>query len=167
VNLSPPEFEDDKFIAFLLEAASRRATMIPGSIKLEITETQVMKNIEPTIAKMGKLGDRGLEVMIDDFGSGYSSLAWLKRLPATVIKIDRGFVEHVVEDASDRKFLEGMVGMIRTRGKSILVEGVDTERKFEILRDLGCDLMQGYWLAKPLSAADFELLLDRSLPLPA
>jgi diguanylate cyclase (GGDEF)-like protein len=167
INLTPSEFDDDELLALLCEAAGRHDTMAPGSIKLEITETQGMRDIAATIARIERLRSLGLEVMIDDFGSGYSSLAWLKRLPASVIKVDKAFCDTIVEDEDDRDFLKGMIEMIASRGKKVLVEGVDSARKFEILRELGCDLMQGYWLARPLPEHDFERLLAAGGPLPS
>jgi diguanylate cyclase (GGDEF)-like protein/PAS domain S-box-containing protein len=166
LNLSAKEFEDEEFIELISAITEKVGTIKPGSLKLEITETLSMKNIEETIRKMDHLKLFGLDVMVDDFGSGYSSLAYLKRLPAGVIKVDRAFVENIVESRDERDFLKGMIDMIKSRGKEVLVEGVSDKAHFETLKSLACDMMQGFYFSKPVKAEEFDLMLADDRPLP-
>ena len=105
-------------------------------------------------------------MLIDDFGSGYSSLGYLKRLPAKTIKVDKAFVDRIAEDEEDRAFIAGVIAMIASKRKKVLVEGVGDIAQYRILRDLGVKYMQGYYFSKPRSAQEFHELLRRGESLP-
>ncbi len=165
VNLSAKEFAG----AGLVEHVQRvleTERVDPSFLKLEITETQSMTDLQDAIDKIARLLEIGVEVFIDDFGSGYSSLAYLKRLPARVIKIDKCFVDSIAENEEDRAFLAGMIGMIASKGKTILVEGVSTQAQREILLGLGVERMQGFYFSQALPPKAFEKLLRKRAPLP-
>ncbi|HOX14063.1 MAG TPA: EAL domain-containing protein [Spirochaetales bacterium] len=165
VNLSAKEFAGEGLVEYI-DRVLRSEGVPPAQLKLEITETQSMMDIEDAIGKIRRLKDIGVDVYIDDFGAGYSSLAYLKRLPAGVIKIDKCFVDNVAEDEEERAFLAGMIGMIVSKDKRIVVEGVATREQRDILAGLGVERMQGYYFSKALPAPDFEVLLGRREPLP-
>ena len=107
-----------------------------------------------------------MDVFVDDFGSGYSSLAYLKRLPVKVIKIDKCFVDAIVESGEDRTFITGMIGMIGSKNKEVLVEGVSTREQYLILKDLGVRRIQGFYFSRPVPPGEFQRLLLRDAPLP-
>ena len=125
-------------------------------LELEITESTLMNHPELMSTELVKIKSMGISVAIDDFGSGYSSLNYLKRLPVDVLKIDRSFIQDIETDPSDSAIVSGIVGLAQNLDMKTVAEGVETEVQREILRTLGCDSFQGYLVAKPLPAADFE-----------
>lgn len=165
VNLSAKEFGGEGLVEYIDEVLKSEDVQ-PSRLKLEITETQNMTDIEDAIAKIDRLTEIGIDVYIDDFGSGDSSLAYLKRLPTKVIKIDKCFVDQIAEDEGERSFLAGMIGMISGKGKEALVEGVATRQQADILRSMGVTGMQGFYFSEPLPADAFEALLESGKPLP-
>ncbi|MDY7027276.1 MAG: EAL domain-containing protein [Spirochaetota bacterium] len=140
--------------------------MDPGLLKVEITETSCVNNIQESIAHMQTLNDLGIRLYSDDFGTGQSSLQYLKQLPAQVLKIDREFVKNIDTDKEEKKFLSHIVQIVKSRGKQIVAEGVDSATQAEYLTEMGCDLMQGFYFSEPLAAADFEALLEKNTALP-
>lgn len=115
---------------------------------------------------MQTLNDLGIRLYSDDFGTGQSSLQYLKQLPAQVLKIDREFVKNIDTDKEEKKFLSHIVQIVKSRGKQIVAEGVDSATQAEYLTEMGCDLMQGFYFSEPLAAADFEALLEKNTALP-
>jgi len=158
VNLSAKEFSRE-FLVDDLKKILETEKIPPSSLKLEITETQVMTDWCATIQKIEKLQALGLDILVDDFGSGYSSLAYLKKIPAQTIKIDKVFIDHLAENKDDRIFLAGMISMIASRDRKIIVEGVETQEQFEILKGFGVRYFQGFLFSKPVPAPEFEKLL--------
>jgi EAL domain-containing protein (putative c-di-GMP-specific phosphodiesterase class I) len=110
---------------------------------------------------MQTLLDFGVETFIDDFGTGYSSLGYLKRLPAVTLKIDRMFIEALEDSQEERDYLTHIIRTVKSRRKRVLVEGVSTEKQFELLKNMDCDQMQGYLFSPPVPAEEFEKLLER------
>lgn len=133
----------------------------PRHLKLEVTESASMANPEFTIDQMNNLFARGIELQIDDFGTGFSSLSYLKGFPARTIKIDKAFVDEIVDNAQEREYLASIVRMVRSRGKKVLIEGVTSKGQVELLREMNCDRMQGYYFSKPVPAEEFERMLER------
>jgi len=125
-----------------------------------------MDNLDAVVMKIRNLARIGIDVLIDDFGSGYSSLAYMKRLPAKTIKVDKSFVDRIVEDIEDRDFIKGVIGMIESKKKIVLVEGVADEGQYRILKDMGVTYMQGYYFSKPRPADEFYRLIKDKVTLP-
>jgi diguanylate cyclase (GGDEF)-like protein/PAS domain S-box-containing protein len=123
----------------------------PSRITLEITESAVMADPEGTRRVLERLGAHGLRIAIDDFGAGYTSLSQLAHLPIHELKIDRSFVGDLLTDAHDRSIVSSMVGLSHDLGLDVVAEGVECWEVFADLRDLGCDLVQGFFLSRPLS----------------
>ncbi|HOX33614.1 MAG TPA: EAL domain-containing protein [Spirochaetales bacterium] len=165
VNLSAKEFGGEGLVEYV-DGVLKAEGVRPSLLKLEITETQSMVDIEDAIEKIERLAAIGVEVFVDDFGSGYSSLAYLKRLPAAVIKIDKCFVDAIVEDDQELAFLAGMIGMIGGKDKEVLVEGVATREQAELLKRMGVERMQGFYYSEALPAPEFEALLSSPVTLP-
>ncbi len=166
VNLSSKEFGSPTLVQDI-SGLIKTEGITRGSLKLEITESQSMQDIEAVIGKISHLSSQGTEVLIDDFGTGYSSLAYIKRLPARTIKIDKSFVDRIAEDPEDLAFISGVIAMIESKKKHVLVEGVSDYGQYLLLRDLGVRYMQGYYFSKPCVFSDFHALLKRNAPLPA
>ena len=159
INLSASEFRGPHLVDNLTTAMKRAGDLPPDRIRLEITETESMVDPEATINRMEDLRKIGLEVFIDDFGTGHSSLSYLKELPATTLKIDKSFIQHVDNQEEERQFIRSLVEIIKVRRKMVIVEGVSSPAQAGLTRSLPCDMMQGYLFSPPVPAPDFEKLL--------
>jgi diguanylate cyclase (GGDEF)-like protein len=151
VNLSSRQFEDDSLPG--LVAAALAAENLPAdALELEITESIAMKNGERVLRILHALKAQGVVLSMDDFGTGYSSLAYLKRYPLDVLKIDQGFVRHLQADASDRAICRTIIALARNFDLRVVAEGVETAEHAELLREMGCDVLQGWHFARPMPA---------------
>ena len=126
----------------------------PAALEVEVTETAVMSDAELALAQLTELGRAGVRVAIDDFGTGQSSLSYLQRLPLQVVKIDRSFISQIAIDDRQRSLAAMMVSMSKHLGYRVVAEGVETTDVRDLLRPMGCDEVQGYLYARPLSPAD-------------
>ena len=128
----------------------------PTSIKLELTESLLLDNVDNAISTMHALKQHGLGFSLDDFGTGYSSLSYLKRLPLDQIKIDQGFVRDVLLDPSDAAIARSIIALAGSLGLSVIAEGVETDAHLQFLLEHGCKSFQGYLFGRPLPLEDFE-----------
>ena len=162
VNLSARQFENN--IPSLVEEILAETDVSAQSLGLEITEGIAMKNVDHNIRMLGELKDLGVDISIDDFGTGYSSLAYLKRFPLNTLKIDRSFIQDITHNIDDREITKAIIAMGQNLELKVLAEGVETEGQFDILRDSGCDYIQGYYFSRPMPASDMlPFLQDRYL----
>jgi predicted signal transduction protein with EAL and GGDEF domain len=137
-------------------------------LELEITETIGVEQAGEALRVLDELAGLGIRLSVDDFGTGFSSLAYLKRLPVRAIKIDRSFVMEMDHDDSDRAIVRSTIDLARHLGMEVVAEGVETQRGLDELRELGCHLAQGFWISPPLSAPELvEWLRARERPGPA
>jgi EAL domain-containing protein (putative c-di-GMP-specific phosphodiesterase class I) len=155
LNLSPKSALDPALperIAVLLE----RLDMSPSRIQLELTETAVFNVAEPgrVTDALGQLADMGIVIALDDFGTGYSSLSRLRDLPIHQVKIDQSFVSHMHERPQDALIVRSVIALAKSLHLRVVAEGVENETVWRRLCDLGCDLAQGHYLSRPLSAGD-------------
>jgi len=125
-------------------------------IEIEITENALMKTPEIAIKIMRQLVEAGVLIAIDDFGTGYSSLSYMKNLPASFIKIDRSFMRNLLNSKEDQAVIHAVLAMSHALGKQVIAEGVETPEQLQFLAASGCDIAQGYWIAKPLAAEDIN-----------
>lgn len=136
--------------------------LAPARLCLEITETLLMDDVEMAVRVIGDLAERGVAIAVDDFGTGYSSLGALKQIPAQLLKIDREFIAGMESDPRDASVIEAVVALAPAFGMRTVAEGVETPSQLERLRRLGCDIVQGYQLARPVPADELgELLATR------
>ncbi len=163
INVSAHEFSDEFLPDIVASALRQHPGVRPDRLKLELTERHSMADPAASIDQMRDLRSIGVDLWIDDFGTGQSSLSYLKQLPATALKVDRGLVEGVDERENDRRYLAGILESIRARGKEIIVEGVRSAEQARIVTDLGCDYIQGFHYARPMRAEEFETLLDHGI----
>jgi EAL domain-containing protein (putative c-di-GMP-specific phosphodiesterase class I) len=161
VNVSARQFREADFVQSVL-GALKESGADPRRLKLEITESMLLDNLEETIAIMTELKSHGITFSLDDFGTGYSSLAYLKRLPLDQLKIDRAFVRDMLENATSSAIAQAIVSLSRAMDLSLMAEGVETEEQRACLARLGCYSFQGYLFSPPVPAAEFELLLPNS-----
>ena len=155
VNISARQFLQPGFVEQLQSVLQRHA-VDPGLLKLELTESMLLENVEESIATMKALKDMGVRFALDDFGTGYSSLQYLKRLPLDQIKIDRSFVLDIVADSSDKMIVSTIIAMAQSLNLNFMAEGVETEAQRQFLTNSGCVLYQGYLFGKPVPLAEFE-----------
>jgi diguanylate cyclase (GGDEF)-like protein len=160
VNLSTRDLIDVSLpdeIGELLEAARVPAHLL----ELEITESVIMADPMRARGVVARLREMGMKVAIDDFGLGYSSLGYLKRLPVNDLKIDKSFVSNMMEDQGDAVIVQSTIDLAHNLGLTVIAEGVESEETWRRLRTLGCDVAQGWLIGRPLPAADFATWLNR------
>ena len=159
VNVSVRQFRHPEFIDEVVSCV-RRAGIPPDRLKLELTESLLAENLDVAIAKMRNLKDMGVRLSVDDFGIGYSSLSYLKRLPIDELKIDRAFVKDILTDDNDAAIAGTIIGLCRSLGLEVIAEGVETEAQRAFLAAQGCHRYQGYLFCRPLPIAQLEAFMD-------
>jgi diguanylate cyclase (GGDEF)-like protein len=158
VNVSIAQFRDPNFVA-MAQRCIQDSGADPKKIELEVTETMALTEIESVLEALYKLRDFGVSIAIDDFGSGFSSLNHLHRLPVNRLKIDRAFVADLYAGGSGANIAEMIVKLGRMFGMSVIAEGVETPEQLEALRRMGCQEVQGFLFSRPVPAAEFGALL--------
>ncbi|WP_245795363.1 sensor domain-containing protein [Thioalkalivibrio denitrificans] len=154
VNLSPRQFRQPDLPQRIARALADSG--LPAQqLQLEITEGALIEDLGQTVATLNRLSELGASISIDDFGTGHSSLAYLKRLPVHVLKIDREFVDGIGHDPDDAAIAEAIIALSRTLRMEVVAEGVETREQATFLRERGCDLAQGYYISRPLPADAF------------
>lgn len=162
VNVSYKQFTHSDFVA-TVESVLERYPILPGTLKLELTETLLVDDIELTIAHMQALKAHGVIFSLDDFGTGYSSLQYLKRLPISQIKIDRSFVSELEDNPNDQSIVTATIALAKALDIDVIAEGVETQSQEAFLREHGCNTYQGYYYSPPLSLCDFERYLQANV----
>jgi len=160
VNVSARQFHQRDFADQVL-AVLERTRINPGRLKIELTESVLISNVEDVIAKMNALKAVGVGFALDDFGTGFSSLSYLKRLPLDQLKIDQGFVKNILLDPNDAAIAKMVVALADSLGLLVIAEGVETEAQRKLLSGLGCHAYQGYLFGRALPLAEFEELVSR------
>ncbi|MDQ7039245.1 MAG: EAL domain-containing protein, partial [Aquificota bacterium] len=158
VNISPSQFKDEDF-PLRVERVLKRHKVSGELIILEITENTLMENVELAGQALRFLKELGVRVALDDFGTGYSSLAYLRKLPVDFLKIDVTFVTDLEHDPEDRAIVEAIVQLAKTLGLKTVAEGIENEKQLGMLRDMGCDLGQGYHLCRPREEKELRKVL--------
>ncbi|KAF1047824.1 bifunctional diguanylate cyclase/phosphodiesterase [Xylophilus sp.] len=153
VNVSARQFRQSDFVAEVADTLARSGAT-PQRLKLELTESLLLGDIEDAVAKMGQLKDRGVGFSLDDFGTGYSSLSYLKRLPLDQLKIDQSFVRDVLTDANDAAIVRTILALAQSLDLQVVAEGVENEGQHVFLREHGCRAFQGYLFGRPAPPAD-------------
>ncbi|WP_339485786.1 PAS domain S-box protein [Pseudomonas sp. EL_65y_Pfl2_R95] len=159
VNISPRQFRQEDFVDLVQNCM--QAKHLPR-LKLEVTESIIIQNIDDTIIKMNQLRDSGVSFAMDDFGTGYSSLTYLKRLPVDVLKIDQSFIRDATTDPNDAEIIRAIVAMANSLGLTVIAEGVEQQEQLDFLGSQGCFLYQGYLFSKPVPLNEFKALLQAS-----
>jgi diguanylate cyclase (GGDEF)-like protein len=157
VNISARQFRQPDFVDQVVEILAATGADA-HQLELELTESQAVDNVDDTVAHMCALGALGVGFSMDDFGTGFSSLSYLKRLPLDQLKIDAAFVRDVAHSRDDAAIVQTIIAMGKTLGLEVIAEGVETPAQEALLRGFGCLMFQGYLYAQPLALADFEAL---------
>jgi EAL domain-containing protein (putative c-di-GMP-specific phosphodiesterase class I) len=160
VNISVLQFLQPGFVETVRRILTETG-LEPGRLELEVTESIAMEDAQWSQQVLGALNAMGIRITIDDFGTGHSSLAYLKAFPIKTVKIDRTFVNDVTTGADAAAIAVTIIGLARTLGLSVIAEGVETEEQLAFLREHGCDEFQGFFLGRPGCAAGVEELAER------
>ncbi len=160
VNVSPRELLRPTF-AEKIESVLKKYKINPAEIKLELTETFLMKNIDLSVGILEQLKLQGLKILIDDFGTGYASLNYLKRLPIDGVKIDRTFIQGSGANLQDAAITSAIIAISHQLGLEVVAEGVELQQQWDMLKENDCDLAQGNYFNKPMTGADFTKLLKQ------
>jgi diguanylate cyclase (GGDEF)-like protein len=155
INLSGRQFRG-KGITNQISDTLSKYSLDGGSLELEITERLLMKDVPEVITTLNQFKEMGIKLSIDDFGTGYSSLSYLKRFPFDVLKIDKEFVHDIGVDPDDAALCEAIISMAHSLGLSVIGEGVENKEQFEFLRSRGAEIVQGYYVSKPMRYDEFK-----------
>ncbi|GAB3291010.1 bifunctional diguanylate cyclase/phosphodiesterase [Pseudidiomarina andamanensis] len=159
INLSALDLQWSELVAFVTDSAKQRG-LSPAWITLEVTESAVMVDPEQAISRLQELREVGFKIAIDDYGTGYASLAQLKRLPADELKLDRSFIQHIASIPEDETIVRSTILLAHELKLTTVAEGIEEDSAWQVLKQLGCDTVQGYYFSRPLAAAQFEEWLD-------
>ncbi len=160
INISAKELENANFYDNLVEQINNKKLNF-NEIELEITESDVMENLNKNIKILEKLRGLGIKVSLDDFGTGYSSLNYLRKIPIDNIKIDRSFINNILTDQKEKKILSSIIELSKNIGLNITIEGIENEEQLDFIKEKNCDRAQGYLLARPAPADEIEdFLMD-------
>jgi EAL domain-containing protein (putative c-di-GMP-specific phosphodiesterase class I) len=166
VNVSARDLDAPELVNHIVAALEWRQVR-PTQLTLEVTETALMEQLGPVQATLQRLADLGITVALDDFGTGYSSLAHVRRLPVTEIKIDRSFTSRMAKDPGDNAIVRSTIHLARDLGLRVVAEGVEDTETYDMLAEAGCDIAQGWLIARPMPAAQFVRWLHEYRGVPA
>ena len=164
LNVSPLQFNQPNFYDLVAEFLDRTG-ISPSKLEFELTETAIMTDAEANIERLGALKKLGISLAVDDFGTGYSSLSYLKQFPIDTLKIDRGFVGDIPNPDSCG-IVDAILALAKTLGLKVVAEGVETAQQMDYLLERDCDLMQGYFISRPVKAEDIPALINRDFHKP-
>ena len=159
INISALQYKRPDFVDLLIDHVKKNDVK-PEEVELEITETVLIDDFKAVIEKMLVLQDFGFRVSLDDFGTGYSSLSYLSGLPLNTIKIDKAFIDSVLVDPATKIVMESIIQMVHRLGYETIAEGIETREQVEYLKHIGCDVIQGFLLGKPLDSYEIEALIE-------
>lgn len=160
VNLSPNQFREQT-LPLRVAQILNETKLDPHLLELELTENILMHDIDEVIVQLQQLSNLGVAISIDDFGTGFSSLSYVKRLPVDRLKIDQSFIRDVVSDTSDRAIVAAIVTLAHSLRMEVVAEGVETVEQLEYVRGAGCDAVQGYYCGRPMAATHFKDFIVR------
>ena len=159
VNISPRQLRSGE-LPDVVGSALRNSGLLPAQLHLELTETAVLVDESQASTLLSRVRATGVKVWLDDFGTGFSGLSHLRRVPVDGVKIDRSFVADVLRDPDDLALTTAIIAMAHSLGITVVAEGIETEGQYQILREVGCDQGQGFWFGRPMSAEDLAAKLQ-------
>ena len=162
INISAKQYLQEEFVSDLMKVLNEYQVE-PHMIELEITESILIDDFDLVSEKLKALKDYGVKVSLDDFGTGFSSLSYLKKLPIDTIKIDKSFIDTLLSDSATRVITESIINMVKALGFESIAEGVEEEQQYKYLHAIGCDAIQGFLLGRPQTVEQMEELIQRML----
>jgi EAL domain-containing protein (putative c-di-GMP-specific phosphodiesterase class I) len=163
VNVSAKQFHEVDFANKVLATVARTGARA-HHLKLELTESLLVVNVDDVIKKMTTLKAHGISFSLDDFGTGYSSLSYLKRMPLDQLKIDQSFVRNILIDPNEAAIAKTIIALAQSLGLGVIAEGVETQEQRDFLAASHCEDYQGYYFSRPLPVDDFECYVVASHP---
>ena len=161
VNITAFQLQQDSFVPKLTQRLAAAAPARAPLLEIEVLETSALENMGKVAAMMRDCHALGVRFALDDFGTGYSSLTYLRHLPADLLKIDRSFVAGMLDDTDDRAIVESVIGLARAFQREVIAEGVETAAHGALLLEMGCEMAQGYAIARPMPGADMPTWITR------
>lgn len=161
VNISPKQFRHQD-VAQIVADALKKHDLAPKYLEVEITETAVMDNAEETIEKLNRIHDMGVNISVDDFGTGYTSINYLRKFPVSVLKIDQTFIKGLPNSQNDAAITTAVIALGHNLGLEVVAEGVETPEQMQYLTEHNCDLIQGYFISRPLPESKIVLQFSKS-----
>ena len=155
INISPIQF-NDRTLKDYIEEKVKYYNINASHLELELTESMIMRNFDLSLEVINSLKTLNILLSLDDFGTGYSSLSYFSKLPFDILKIDRSFVIDIDKNLQNKKIINMIINLAKSLGIKVLAEGVETEVQYNMLKEMGCDLYQGYYFSKPLTVEDFQ-----------
>jgi EAL domain-containing protein (putative c-di-GMP-specific phosphodiesterase class I) len=152
--MSARELRDPDFAERIRLALARHPDLPASALRLEVLETAALEDLEQVAQSVARCRELGVSFALDDFGTGYSSLTYLRRLPISTIKIDRSFVARMLVDPADQAIVRAVVDLAHAFGRTCVAEGAETPEHLQALRAMGCELAQGFAIARPMPAED-------------
>lgn len=162
INISAIQFRQPDFVNNIIKTL-KKYNVPTGELELEITEGILVEDSEEVIRKLHILRDYGIKISLDDFGTGYSSLSYLNGMPIDTLKVDKSFVDTIITDNSTKIIAGSIIHMVKELGYETIVEGVEQKEQYEYLKTIGCDIIQGYFLGRPMPSEDIKQLLREGL----
>lgn len=162
INISAMQYRREDFVSELMRVVNYYHVN-PACVELEITESILIDDFNSVSEKLKILKDYGIKISLDDFGTGFSSLSYLKKLPIDTLKIDKSFIDTVLADSTTRIITESIINMVKALGFECVAEGVEEEQQYQYLHAIGCDVIQGFLFGKPQTPEQIEVLLQRML----
>ncbi len=161
INISALQYKREDFVDSIVGILNKYHVK-PAEVELEITESVLIDDFGAVYEKLKILRNYGIRISLDDFGTGFSSLSYLKKLPIDTLKIDKSFIDTVMTDSATRVITEAIINMVKSLGFESIAEGVEEEQQYNYLHAIGCDVIQGYLFGKPLSPEELETVLSES-----
>jgi EAL domain-containing protein (putative c-di-GMP-specific phosphodiesterase class I) len=155
VNLAAQQLQSPAIVVDVREALDETG-IDPSTLTIEVTESAMMKNVELSVLRLRELRDLGVRIAIDDFGSGYSSLGYIRQFPVDILKVDKSFIDRIDEGEKEFALAAAIIDMAKVLNLRPVAEGVERQQQLDRLLELGCDSAQGYYFAKPGSQSDVE-----------
>jgi EAL domain-containing protein (putative c-di-GMP-specific phosphodiesterase class I) len=160
VNISRVHIGNTNLSEILMDLV-RKYDIAPKYLELEITENLFMEDVEELFSEMAALKKLGFNIMMDDFGSGYSSLNMLRNAPVDTLKIDRFFLDEIMSTDRGKIIVEASVRMAKQLGLAVIAEGVETQEQLDFLSSINCDIVQGYYYSRPVPVNEFEIFMEK------
>ncbi len=162
VNVSAQEFKQEDYVSQVLSVIERSGAN-PSLLKLELTESMLVNDVDDIISKMTQLKAAGVRISLDDFGTGYSSLTYLRKLPLDQLKVDQSFIREMLSSPQDEAIVRTVVSLAQNMELDVIAEGVESEEQRQFLESIGCASIQGYLLSRPLRIYDFNVFISRKM----
>lgn len=160
INISPLQLQDPAFTTTVLGVLEENQ-LEPSAIELELTEHYLFHSSDTAVTSLSRLRAAGVRIVLDDFGTGYSSFSNLKQLPIHCLKIDKSFIEKIDLEGAERHIVESIIGLVKKLGVEVVAEGVEYEGQYRLLKEWGCDYVQGYLLGKPMEPTMMDTSMFR------